>query len=156
MHDIKSYIHLSKSEIEAAKKNLNKLLKSLNFKKFHGDIDSVHYDDLDNYDEDEFVDDDEYRGIGSIRRLLNNDCYKPIRTDDGFAGRKNNYIEYTSRGDIYKSLSPTKCLDMIRPYLGDLINDYKHKTELSNDSERGEWKVQILMKNNCISTKNFE
>ena len=45
---------------------------------------------------------------------------------------------------------------MIRPYLGDLINDYKHKTELSNDSERGEWKVQILMKNNSISTKNFE
>ena len=45
---------------------------------------------------------------------------------------------------------------MIRPYLRDLINDYKHKTELSNDSERGKWKVQILMKNNCISTKNFE
>ena len=45
---------------------------------------------------------------------------------------------------------------MIRPYLRDLINDYKHKTELSTDSERGEWKVQILMKNNCISTKNFE
>ena len=45
---------------------------------------------------------------------------------------------------------------MIRPYLRDLINDYKHKTELSTDSERGEWKVQILMKNNCISNKNFE
>ena len=51
---------------------------------------------------------------------------------------KNNYIEYTSRGDIYKNLLPTKCLDMIRPYLRDLINDYKHKTELSNGSERGE------------------
>ena len=51
---------------------------------------------------------------------------------------KNNYIEYTSRGDIYKNLSPTKCLDMIRPYLRDLINDYKHKAELSNGSERGE------------------
>ena len=62
----------------------------MNFRKFHGDIDSVHYDDLDNYDEDEFVDNDEYRRIESIRRLLNNDCYKPIRTDDGFAGRKNN------------------------------------------------------------------
>ena len=45
---------------------------------------------------------------------------------------------------------------MIRPYLRDLINNYKHKTELSTDSERGEWKVQILMKNNCISNKNFE
>ena len=51
---------------------------------------------------------------------------------------KNNYIEYTSRGAIYKNLSPTKCLDMIRPYLRDLINDYKHKAELSNGSERGE------------------
>ena len=51
--------------------NLNELEKSLKFKKFHGDIDSVDYDDLDNYDDNyDFADDDEYRKIGSIRRLL--------------------------------------------------------------------------------------
>ena len=36
---------------------------------------------------------------------------------------------------------------MIRPYLIDLIND--HKTS-------GEWKVQLVMLNRCISSKNFE
>ena len=50
---------------------------------------------------------------------------------------------------------------MIRPYLRDLINNHKPTAELTNrasnnDSERGEWKVQIVMQNNCISTKDFE
>ena len=72
----------------------------MRFKKFHGGIDTVDYDDLDNYDDNyDFADDDEYRKIGSIRRLFkgfDRDYYKPIRTDCGFAGRNNNYIEYTS------------------------------------------------------------
>ena len=67
------------------------------FKKFHGDIDSVDYEDLDNYDNNyDFADDDEYRKIGSIRTLFkefDRDYYKPIRTDDGFAGIDNNYID---------------------------------------------------------------
>ena len=67
------------------------------FKKFHGDIDSVDYADLDNYDENyDFADDDEYRKIGSIRKLFkefDRDYYKTITTDDGFAGIDNNYIE---------------------------------------------------------------
>ena len=63
-YDIKNYKHLSESEIEEARENLNKLKKLLRFKKFHGDIDSVDYDDLDNYDDNyDFTDDDddEYR-----------------------------------------------------------------------------------------------
>ena len=73
-YDIKNYRHLSTSEIEEARKNLIELRKSLRFKKFHGDIDSVDYDDLDNYDDNyDFADDDEYRKIGSIRRLFNKD-----------------------------------------------------------------------------------
>ena len=59
-YGIKNYRHLSTSE--------------LRFKKFHGSIDTVDYDDLDNYYDN--YDDD----------------YKPIRTDSGFAGRNNNYI----------------------------------------------------------------
>ena len=109
-YDIKNYRHLSTSEIEEARKNLIELRKSLRFKKFHGDIDSVDYDDLDNYDDNyDFADDDEYRKIGSIRTLFkefDRDYYKPIRTDDGFAGRRNNYIEYKSKGDRYENLSP--------------------------------------------------
>ena len=41
------------------------------FKNFHGDIDSVDYEYLDNYDYDDYsyADDDKYRKIGSDRRL---------------------------------------------------------------------------------------
>ena len=100
---IKNYKHLSISEIEEARKNLYELRESLRFKKFHVDIDSVDYDDLDNYDDNyDFADDDEYRKIGSIRTLFkefDRDYYKPIRTEDDFAGRRKNYIEYKTKGD---------------------------------------------------------
>ena len=63
--------HLSESEIEEIRKNFNELEKRLMFKKFHGNIDSVDYDDLDNYDYNyDFADDNEYRKIGSIRTLF--------------------------------------------------------------------------------------
>ena len=89
-YDIKNYKHLSKSEIEEVRENLNKLKKSFRFKKFHSDIDSVDFDDFDNYDDNyDFADGYKYRKIGSIRTLFkefDRDYYKPIRTDDGFAG----------------------------------------------------------------------
>ena len=151
-----NYRHLSVSEIKEAINNLNKLKKSLWFKKFHGDIDSVDYDNLDNYD-----DDDEYRRIGSISRLFDEDYYKPLRTDGSFGSNRNSYIEYSSRGDRHKILSPEEYLDMIRPYLRDLISGHKPTTELTDeasndDNERGEWKIHLVMQNNCISTINFE
>ena len=61
-------------------------------------------------------------------------------------------------GDRYENLSPERYLDMIRPYLRDLINYHKTIAKLNNDSgaERGEWKVQLVMQNNCVSVKNFE
>ena len=66
-YDIKNYRHLE----EEARENLNELKKKLRFKKFHGGIDTVDYDDLDNYDDNyDFADNDEYRKIGSIRRLF--------------------------------------------------------------------------------------
>ena len=45
---------------------------------------------------------------------------------------------------------------MIRPYLRDLINKHKPTEKLNNDSERGEWKLQLVMQNNCISVEYFE
>ena len=50
---------------------------------------------------------------------------------------------------------------MIKSYLKDQINDHIPVTELDNeedhsDTVRGEWKVQLVMQNNCISTKDFE
>ena len=107
-HDTKKYKNVFISEIKKLYKSLNELKKSLTFKKFRGNIDSDDYEDLNNYNYD-FPDDDEYKKIGSIRTLFkefNRDYYKPIRTDDGFAGRNNNYIEYKSKGDRYENLSP--------------------------------------------------
>ena len=93
-YNVKNYKNLSISEIKKAGKNLTKLKKSLSFKKFRGNIDSVDYEELDNYDYNfDFADDDEYRKLGSIRTLFkefDRDCYKPIRTDGGFSGRNNN------------------------------------------------------------------
>ena len=60
---------------------------------------------------------------------------------------------------------------MIRPYLRGLINDHKPTDELNNeednnnnnndeednnDSNRAEWKTQVVMQNSCISTRHFE
>ena len=71
---------------------------------------SVDYKDLDNYDNNyDFAADNKYRKIGSTGTLFkefDSDHYKPIRTDDSFSGRKNNYIEYKSKGDRYENLSP--------------------------------------------------
>ena len=106
--------------------------------------------------DDDFDDDVEYRGTGSIGRLFKNDYYKPIKTDDGFARRRSNYIEYMSRRDRYKNLSPKEYLDMIRPYLADLIDCHKSTTELNNNDKRGDWKIQLVIQNKCISTKNFK
>ena len=56
---------------------------------------------------------------------------------------------------------------MIRPYLRDLINKHKQIEELNNNSnnnnnnnnnntDRGEWKIQLLMIISCISTRSFK
>ena len=52
--------------------------------------------------------------MNSIRRLF--DVFKLIKTDDSFGGNRNSYIEYTSKRDEYKNLSPEEYLDMIRSY----------------------------------------
>ena len=41
--------------------------------------------------------------------------FKSKEIDDGFDGRRNIFIEYTSEGDEYKNLSPEEYLDIIRP-----------------------------------------
>ena len=59
----------------------------------------------------------------------------------------NHYIEYESKGDKNKNLPPEEYLDIIRPYLSDMIND--HKTQ-------SEWKIQLTMQINFISSKDSE
>ena len=162
--DIKNYRYLSAPEIEEAIENLVELKKVLSLKSFMVMLIMIMMIliimiiimmmlmMMMNTEKLEALED--YLGF-------DRDYYKPIRTDDTFDGERNNYLEYKSRGDRYENLSPKKYLKMIRPYLKDLINDHIPVMELDHekddsDTERGEWKVQLVMQNSCISTKDFE
>ena len=72
-----------------------------------------------------------------MQDLFNILNYEPTIVRSGF---NNNYIEYRSEGD--KLLSFEEYLDLIRPYLKDLINNHKNK---------GEWKIQLTAQINFIS-----
>ena len=61
---------------------------------------------------------------------------------------KDNY-KYESRGDKDKKLSVKQYLYKIMPYLRDIINDHK---AIRNESK--EWKIQINMHVNFISSKD--
>ena len=109
----KGLYRIENKKIEEIEKNLLKLEKSLSrLKKYHD------YDDV------------KYRGIRDVRKLFNllidEDCYKPVRTNSGFNG---NYIEYECKEDKNKTLSIKGYLNMIKQYLRDIINDYKTQGE---------------------------
>ena len=66
--------------------------------------------------------------------------YKAIKTKSAF---NCNYIEYKSKEDNDKNLSPKEYLDMIKPYLSDIINDHKKR------------KIQLTMRINFIFSKDL-
>ena len=59
---------------------------------------------------------------------------------------------------------PEEYLKTVRPNLRDLINEHKPTTESNNEeneendsnSNHAEWKIQLVMQNSCISTRNCE
>ena len=74
----------------------------------------------------------------------NEDYYKPILVKSFF---NESHKYYESRGDKDKKLSIEQYLDIIRPYLSDLINENKAIETSSN-----EWKIQINMHINFVSS----
>ena len=62
------------------------------------------------------------------------DYYKPTEVKSAFDG---NYVLYESRRDKDANLALYEHFDKIKPYLKDMIDDYKSK---------GEWKIQITMR----------
>ena len=92
---------------------------------------------------------------------IDENYYKPIIVRGAFNG---NYIEYESEGDKGKHLSIKKFLNMINPYLSDIINNHKTrdlvryhsggKTWLEETSS--EWKIQLTMAINFISSKDSD
>ena len=100
--------------------------------------------------------------LHSVSQSIDENYYKPIRTKSAFNG---NYIENESKGDKDENLLPKQYLDMIRPYLSDIINDHKTPKNLrvhsSNEvidyeTQFGEWKIQLTMSINFISSKDSD
>ena len=138
LYEIEKKKNLSDKEKEEIYDHLLKLVKTLNKKEKN------QYHDRD---------DPDYYGIKDIENLFGNvddddDYYKPILIKSSF---KDNYKYYESRGDKDKKLSVKQYLYEIMPYISDLIND--HKT-IRNESK--EWKIQITMHVNFISSKMQE
>ena len=118
---------LSKSDLKKIKKHLynienkKELLESETTKKYFDELDKkfLEFDDNDN--------DDDFIGIENVQDLFKISIYKPTIVKSGY---NNNYIEYRSEGD--KLLTIEEYLNLIEPYLRELINDHKNK---------GEWKI---------------
>ena len=62
------------------------------------------------------------------------DYYEPKEVKSAFDG---SYMLYESKGDKDNILALYEYFDIIRPYLKDMIDDYK---------ARGEWKIQLSMR----------
>ena len=77
--------------------------------------------------------------IENIRDLFSILDYEQVLIKSGFG---NNYLEYMSNGN--NSLSFNEYLELIKPYLYDLINVYKAK---------GEWNLQLSAEISFISQK---
>ena len=113
LYEIKNKKNLFASRMKEIEKNLDELEKNLSdTKKYY------NYDDV------------EYKGIKDIKDLFDlstdKDYYKPIIINGAFS---NNYIQYESKGNNDKIVTVDKYLDIIRPYLRDMINDHKTQRE---------------------------
>ena len=81
----------------------------------------------------------DFIGLENVKDLYSILEHKPVLTK---AGVNKNYLEYGSDGN--NSLSFMKYLNLIKPYLEDLINEKKNK---------GEWKLQLTAKISFVSLK---
>ena len=90
------------------------------------------------------TEDIDYKEIKEIENLFNKiseeDYYGPIKIRDSF---DEDYIEYESRGDKDNNLSLEEYFNIIRLYLRDMIDNYE---------AHNEWKIQLIMKINYISS----
>ena len=142
LYEIDSKKNLSTQKIKEIEKSLSTL------KKYHDHNDA------------------KYIGIRDVKNSFNQstdkDYYKPIKTKTAFNGI---CIGYESNVDKDKNLSAKKYLNMIKPYLSDIINNYKtfknlkaHSSneEFDYETQFREWKIQLTMSVNFISSKDSD
>ena len=148
LYEIENEKNLFESKIKEIERNLTELEENLFKPKKYYD-----YDDTD------------YRGIRYEKDLfdlsIDEDYCKPIITNGAF---NNNYIQYESKEDKDKILTPSEYLDMIKPYLSDIIN--YHKTQgksrvhssntITERKTQSEWKIQLTMAINFISFEDSD
>ena len=131
--------NLSEKEKENNYHNLFELVNTLNKKEKYKYYDR---DDLD------------YHGIRDVENLVdavnNDDYYKPILVKSSF---KENYKYYESGGDKDKELSAKQYLNMITPYLRDIMNDQKTNSNNSNENNSNENKANEDKANENNSNK---
>ena len=82
---------------------------------------------------------EDFIGLENVKDLYSILDYEPILIKTSF---NNNYLEYGSDGN--NSLSFMEYLNLIKPYLEDLINEKKNK---------GEWKLQLMVMISFVSLK---
>ena len=126
----KPKINFSKARIEKIRKEFNKSRHKFSRSKINEIRRNLYEIENEKYYD---YDDAEYNGIKDVKDLfylsIDEDYYKPIITNGAF---NNNHIKYESKGNKDKILTVNEYLDIIRPYLSNIIND--HKTQ-------GEWKI---------------
>ena len=103
--------------------------------------------------------------IRNVRYLfdlsINEDYYKPIMAKSAFNG---SYIQYESKEDKGKNLSIKEYLNIINPFLSDIINDHKTRGLARYHSGNKTWveetsserKIQLTMTFNFISSKDSD
>ena len=122
---------LSKSDLKKIKKHFYNIESKKEL--LESEITKEYFDEL-----DKKIDDDSI-GIEKVQDLFKILIYKPTIVKSGY---NNNYIEYRSEGD--KLLTIEEYLNLIEPYLRELINNHKNK---------GEWKIQLMAQINFISLR---
>ena len=148
LYEIENEKSLSESKIKEIERNLTELEENLSKTKKCYD-----YDDI------------ECRGIRNVRDLfdlsIDEDYYKPIMSRGTF---NSSYIQYESKGDKGKSLSIKEYINMIKPYLSDIINDHKtcglvryHSGNKTwGEETSSEWKIQLTMAIKFISSTDSD
>ena len=116
--------------------NVDKKINNTNDEDFIENIKDLFNNKLDKKTNNNNTNDDYIENIRDLFSILD---YEPVLIKSGF---DNNYLEYLSNGN--DSLSLNEYLELIKPYLNDLINVYKAK---------GEWKLQISAEISFVSQK---
>ena len=116
--------------------NVDKKINNTNDEDFIENIKDLFNNKLDKKINNNNTNDDFIENIRDLFSILD---YEPLFIISGF---DNNYLEYMSNGN--DSLSLTEYLELIKPYLYDLINVHKAK---------GEWKIQLSAEISFISQK---